>query len=165
MFQNYFKSVSIFPQGRSVCSSCPWQLVSQTSETTRLSLARQKCLGIAIGNKIVTVHKSSGEKWRITATVLRTPFPLTALKNARNPKFVRNLSQRLFLGVPVRGTEIWKNLSKFVRKLPFFKFRQIFPNFSPPDWNPQNQSLGQISDKFWVSGVFQGCKGERGSQL
>ena len=98
------------------------------------------------------------------AFVLRTLFPLTAFKNARNPKFVRNLSQRLFLGVPVRGTEIWKNLSKFVRKLPFFKFRQIFPNFSPPDWNPQKQSLGQISDKFGVSGVFEGCKGEKGSQ-
>ena len=55
---------------------------------------------------------------------LANPFPppLTAFKNARNPKFVRNLSQRLFLGVPVRGTEIWKNLSKFVQKLPFFKF-------------------------------------------
>ena len=99
-----------------------------------------------------------------SAHALRTLFPLTAFKNARNPKFVRNLSQRLFLGVPVRGTEIWKNLSKFVRKLPFFKFRQIFPNFSPPDWNPQKQSLGQISDKFGVSGVFEGCKGEKGSQ-
>ena len=53
---------------------------------------------------------------------LRALFPLTAFKNARNLKFVQNLSQRLFWGVPVRGTEIWKNLSKFVRKLPFFKF-------------------------------------------
>ena len=57
-------------------------------------------------------------------------------------------------------------MSKFVRKLPFFKFRQIFPNFSPPDWNPQKQSrLGQISNKFGVSGAFEGCKGEKGSQF
>ena len=89
---------------------------------------------------------------------------LTAFKNARDPKFVQNLSRRLFWGVPVRGTEIWKSLSKFVRKSPFFKFWQIFPNFSPPDWNPPKQSPGQILDKFWVSGVFEGCKGEKGSQ-
>ena len=97
---------------------------------------------------------------------LRTLFPLTAFKNARNPKFVQNLSQRLFWGVPVRGTEIWKNLSKIVRKLPFFKFlTEIFPNFSPPDWNTPKQSLGQILDKFGVLGVFEGCKGEKGSQI
>ena len=119
-----------------------------------------------IGNIIVTVHRVGKFSMDYTffALDLRTLFPLTAFKNARNPKFVRNLSQRLFLGVPVRGTEIWKNLSKFVRKLPFFKFWQIFPNFSPPDWNPQKQSLGQISDKFGFSGVFEGCKGEKGSQ-
>ena len=46
-----------------------------------------------------------------------------------------------------------------------YKFWQIFPNFSPPDWNPQKQSLGQILDKFGVSGVFEGCKGEKGSQI
>ena len=40
------------------------------------------------------------------------PFsPLTAFKNARNPKFVQ-----IVLGVPVRGTEIWKNLSKFEKQ-------------------------------------------------
>ena len=40
---------------------------------------------------------------------LRSLFPLTAFKNAPNPKFVQNLSQRLFLGVPVRGSKICKN--------------------------------------------------------
>ena len=60
---------------------------------------------------------------------LRALFPLTAFKNARNPKFVRNLSQRLFLGVPVRGTEIWKNLSKFEQRQFPDKFRQISTNF------------------------------------
>ena len=42
---------------------------------------------------------------------------------------------------------------------------QIFDNFSLPDWNPPKQSLGQILDKFGVSGVFEGCKGEKGSQV
>ena len=54
--------------------------------------------------------------FRKSRQALRTLFLLTAFKNARNPKFVRNLSQRLFLGVPVRGTEIWKNLSKFEKR-------------------------------------------------
>ena len=37
----------------------------------------------------------------------------------------------------------------------------------PPGWNPPKQSLGQILDKFGVSGVFEGCihKGEQGSQV
>ena len=51
------------------------------------------------------------------------PFsPLQPSKMPETPNLSKNLSQRLFWGVPVRGTEIWKNLSKFVRKLPFFKF-------------------------------------------
>ena len=88
--------------------------------------------------------------------VLRTFFPLTAFKNARNPKFVQKSKicpSDCFGGVPVRGTEIWKNLSKFVRKLPFLKFGQIFPNFSSPDWNPPKQSLGQILHKCGVKRV------------
>ena len=58
---------------------------------------------------------------------LRTLSPLTAFKNARNPKFVQNLSQRLFLGVPVRGTEI-QDLSENYRF--FFFFFKILTNFS-----------------------------------
>ena len=82
---------------------------------------------------------------------LRNLFPLTAFKNAPNPKFVQNLSQRLFLGVPVRGPKFAKNLSK--------------ANFGPPDWNRQKQSLGQILGKFGVRGVFECCKGKKVSQL
>ena len=37
---------------------------------------------------------------------LRTLFALTGFKNAPNPKFVQNLSQRLSLGVLVRGAGI-----------------------------------------------------------
>ena len=44
--------------------------------------------------------------WVFRTEPLRTLFPLTAFKNAPNPKFVQNLSQRLLLGVPIRGTEI-----------------------------------------------------------
>ena len=103
--------------------------------------------------------------WKMhPAHKVANPFP--PLQPSKTPE-TPNLSEicpSVVFGVPVRGTEIWKNLSKFVRKLPFFKFRQIFPNFSPPDWNPQKQSLGQTSDKFGVSGVFEGCKGEKGSQ-
>ena len=66
------------------------------------------------------------------------------------------------LRVPVRGTEICQNLKKFVRNDRFSNFNKFFTNFSPPDWNPQKQSLGQILDKFGVRGVF--WKGKEGSQ-
>ena len=54
---------------------------------------------------------------------LRTLLPLTAFKNARNPKFVQNLSQRLFWGLPVKGTEICKNLSENYSVCVFFFFQ------------------------------------------
>ena len=99
---------------------------------------------------------------------LRTLFPLTAFKNAPNPKFVQNLSRRLFFGVPIRGTQICQ---KFVENLRNDNFRtnfQIFDKFltnlGPPDWNPEKQLSGQILDKFGVRGVFECCKGKKGSQ-
>ena len=45
---------------------------------------------------------------------LRNLIPLTAFKKAPNPKFAQNLSRRLSLGVPVRGSKICKKMSKFV---------------------------------------------------
>ena len=97
--------------------------------------------------------------------VLAFPFPPYSLqKRPKPPNLSKICPSNCFGGVPVRGTEIWNDLSKFVRKLPFFKVRQIFPNFIPPDWNPPKQLLGQILDKFGVSGVFEGCKGEKGSK-
>ena len=41
---------------------------------------------------------------------------------------------------------------------------QFLKNFSPPDWNPQKQSPGEILDKFGVWGVFECCEGKKGSQ-
>ena len=100
---------------------------------------------------------------------LRTLFPLTAFKNAPNPKFVQNLSRRLFFGVPIRGTQICQ---KFAEKLKNDNFRTIFQffdkfltNLGRPDCNPEKQSLGQILDKFGVRGVFECCKGKKGSQI
>ena len=34
-------------------------------------------------------------------------------------------------------------------------FDKFLANVSPPDWNPQKQSPGQILDKFGVRGVFE----------
>ena len=100
--------------------------------------------------------------------LLRTLFPLTAFKNAPSPKFVQNLSWRLFFGVPIRGTQICQ---KFVENLKSVNFRTNFhifdkflTNLGPPDWNPEKQSSGQILDKFGVRGVFECCKGKKGSQ-
>ena len=33
-----------------------------------------------------------------------------------------------------------------------------------PKWNPEKQTSGQILDKFGVRGVFECCKGKKGSQ-
>ena len=96
---------------------------------------------------------------------LRTLFSLTAFKNAPNPKFVQNLSRRLFFGVPIRGSQICQ---KFVENLSgnccFQIFDKFLTNLGPPDWNPEKQSSGQILDKFGVRGVFECCKGKKGSQ-
>ena len=92
------------------------------------------------------------EKFWVPGVDLRTPFPLTAFKNARNPKFVQNLSQRLFWGVPVRGTEIWK---KFVKIWKTVIFGQILTNFFqisvPLTGTPQNNRW----DKFWTNLGFR----------
>ena len=42
----------------------------------------------------------------VTVEGFRNLIPLTAFKNAPDPKFVQNLSQRLCLGVPVRRSNI-----------------------------------------------------------
>ena len=54
-----------------------------------------------------------------------------------------------------------KKIVKICLKLQFYKF---FFKFWPPDWTPQEQSLGQILDKFGVRGVFECCKGKKVSQ-
>ena len=84
---------------------------------------------------------------------LRTLFPLTAFKNAPNPKFVQNLSQRLFLGVPVRGTEICKKFApknnrwgKFWTNLGFGAFLNAVRRKSACNrklWRKRGKSTGE----------------------
>ena len=57
---------------------------------------------------------------------LRTPFPLTAFKNAPNRKFVQNLSRGCFWGFQSGGLEFVKILSKFCPKITIFQILQIF---------------------------------------
>ena len=92
---------------------------------------------------------------------LRTLFPLTAFKNAPKPQFVQNFSQRLFWGFQTGGLKFVKICPKITI---FSTFDQFLTNFSPHDWNPQKQSLGQILDKFGVRGVFECCQGKEGLQ-
>ena len=96
---------------------------------------------------------------------MRTLFPLTPFKNAPKPqicpKFVPAIVLGGFQSGGLKFGKICQNLSENYR---FSSLDKFFPNFSPPDWNPPKQSLGQILDKFGVSGVFEGCKGEKGSQ-
>ena len=95
---------------------------------------------------------------------LRTLRNLRAFKNAPNPKIVRDLSRRLFLGSPIRVTRICQ---KFVQKLKTIVFRQIFrflhrplTNLGRPNWNPGGQTL----DNFAVCGIFESRRGPEGSQ-
>ena len=100
----------------------------------------------------------------VSALFLRALFPLTAFKSTPNPKFVQNLSQRLFLGVPpVWGSGMSQKFVKICLKLWFFSnFDQIFvTNFRSPAWGPKNNRW----DKSGVRGAFKCCKGKKGSQL
>ena len=91
-------------------------------------------------------------------------FPLTAFKNAPNPKFVQNSSRQLSFGAPISGTQKLAENSKFCPEIVVFQFFDKFlTNLGPPDWNPEKQSSGRILDKFGVRGVFECCKG-KGSQ-
>ena len=94
---------------------------------------------------------------------LRTLFPLTAFKNARNPKFVQNLSQRLFWGVPVTGTEIWKNFSQNSKNGNFrTNFDKFFQISVPLTGTPQNNRW----DKFWTNLGFRAfLKAVRGKRV
>ena len=83
-----------------------------------------------------------------TFLLLRTLRPLTAFKNAPNPKFVKKFPRRLFFGVRIRGTQICQ---KFVENLKDDNFRtnfQIFEkcltNLGPPDSNPKNNRRGKF---------------------
>ena len=90
---------------------------------------------------------------------MRTLFPLTAFKNARNPKFVPAICpSNCFGGFQSGGLkfgEICRNLSENYRFSNFDKFFQISV---PLTGTPQNNCW----DKFGVSGVFEGCKGGKG---
>ena len=88
---------------------------------------------------------------------LRALRPLTAFKNAPNPKLVQNLSRRLFFGIPIRGTQICHNCVKKLKNDNFqtnvSNFDKFLANLGPTDWNPQKQSSGQIGG----SGHFFEC--------
>ena len=85
-------------------------------------------------------------------------FPLQHSKTPKTPNLFKSCPSDCFWGFQLGGL-------KFVKICPKNPVFQIFPNFTPPDWNPQKQSLGKILDKFGVSGVFECCKGKKGSQL
>ena len=97
--------------------------------------------------------------------VLRNLFPLTALKIAPNPKFVQNLSQRLFLGVPVRGPKFVKNCQNLSENCGFSNFDSFLQIFGPLTGTPQRQSLGQILgqilDKLGFGAFLNAVRGKR----
>ena len=102
---------------------------------------------------------------------LRTSGPLT-LKNALNPKFVRNLSRRLFFGVPIRGARICQKLvENLMKKKETFSgnfqiFDYVLTNSPPPLIGiPKNNRR----EKFWTSLGFRAslnaARGRRNSRF
>ena len=57
----------------------------------------------------------------VSGNTLANLFPLTAFRNAPNPKVVQNLSQRLLFGVPVRGPKICEKFVKICLKITVFR--------------------------------------------
>ena len=98
--------------------------------------------------------------------VLRTPFSPYSIQKHPEPQICPKICPSdCFSGFQSGGLKFVKNLSKFVRNCRFSNFNKFLTNFSPPDWNPEKQSLGQILDKFGVRSVFECCKGKKGSQV
>ena len=85
-------------------------------------------------------------------------------KTPETPNLSEICPSDCFWGFQSRGLKFGKICQNLSENYHFSNFDEFLTNFSPPDWNPQKQSLGQISDKFRVLGVFEGCKGEKGSQ-
>ena len=77
-------------------------------------------------------------------------FPLQHSKTPRNPNLSKICPDDCFSGFQSVGV--------------FQFFDKFLTNLGPPDWNPERQSSGQILDKFGVRGVFECCKGKKGSQ-
>ena len=93
------------------------------------------------------------------------PFsPSQRSKTPRTPNLFKICPSDCFSGFRSRGVKFVKNLSKFEKRQFRTNFDKFLTNFSALDWNPEKQSLGQILDKFGVRGVFESCKGEKGSQ-
>ena len=103
-----------------------------------------------------------------TALLQNRPFvanpfpPLQPSKTPETPNLSKICPSNCFGGFQSGGLKfekICRNLKNGNFRTNFDKFFQISV---PPDWNPPKQLLGQILDKFGVSGVFEGCKGEKG---
>ena len=129
-----------------------------------LSVSLSLCLSVSFS---LSLSLSLSLMWSF-GPELRTLFPLTAFKNARNPKFVQNLSQRFpsdcflsFLSGGLKFGKICQNLSENYRFSNFDKFFQISV---PLTGTPQNNRW----DKFWTNLGFRAflkaVRGEKGSQ-
>ena len=95
-----------------------------------------------------------------------SPFPPYSFQKRPEPQICPKFVPAIVFGGSSQGdwtlSKICQNLFENCR---FSNFDKFLTNSSPPDWNAQKQSPGQILDKFGVRGVFESCKGEKGSQL
>ena len=97
---------------------------------------------------------------------LANPFSPYSIQKRPEPQICPKFVPVIVFGGSNQGD--W-NLAKICQNLKNGNFRTNFgnflTNFSPPDWNRQKQSPGQIWDKFGVRGFFECCKGKKGSQF
>ena len=126
---------------------------------------KQACSASLISSCECWPARSASKLQNVFLLRFSNPFPpLQRSKTPETPNLSKICPSDCFWGFQSGGLKIGKICQNFEKKKKkTVIFGQIL-NFSPPDWNPQKQSLGQILDKFGVSGVFERCKGGKGSQ-
>ena len=82
----------------------------------------ERCAACNVSWKMRLLAVSLGLSATTLDTTVANPFPPYSLQKRPKPQICPKFVPAIVLGGSVRGTEIWKNLSNFVRKLPFFKF-------------------------------------------
>ena len=97
-------------------------------------------------------------------TKVANPFSPYSIQKRPKSQICSKFVPAIVFGGSSQGLKVGKICQQ---KLKNGNFRTNFDKFlliSVPLLEPQKQSLGQILDKFGVSGVFECCKGKKGSQ-
>ena len=94
----------------------------------------------------------------VRPTWIANPFPPYSFQKRPEPQICPKSVPAIVFGGSSQGdwnlSKICQNLQKFVRKLPFFKFWQIFDQFQSPWLEPPKTIAGTDFGQIWGSGRF-----------